>query len=309
MSLQKKILKQSLTRKTIIKMAIRIAIVIIAVTLVSYWHVVSILESQTIEQLNKYIIEREQRESSIFVLAQDNHIVLKKELLRRLEAPVNQEQLQAQFNQLFVKWSGGTIRNRPKDQSEGFDTTRRSGVYIGTSTKINVDIQRRALTFYNLMNTYGPAWYNRFINTYIMAPENFAAVYWPVQPWALEATADLNLPDLEYFYVSDKTHNPIRKVTWTGLFFDTVSKLWMVSVLTPIDDIQNRHIATIGHDIILNELMERTINDHLEELVKERTIELSIDKEHAATAAGVVDYILKKSINGELIPAIRKTFE
>ena len=29
----------------------------------------------------------------------------------------------------------------------------------------------------------------------------------------------------------------------------------------------------------------------------------------AATAAGVVDYILKKSINGELIPAIRKAFE
>ncbi len=29
----------------------------------------------------------------------------------------------------------------------------------------------------------------------------------------------------------------------------------------------------------------------------------------AATAAGAVDYILKKSINGELIPAIRKAFE
>lgn len=29
----------------------------------------------------------------------------------------------------------------------------------------------------------------------------------------------------------------------------------------------------------------------------------------AATAAGAVDYILKKSMNGDLIPAIRKAFE
>ena len=29
----------------------------------------------------------------------------------------------------------------------------------------------------------------------------------------------------------------------------------------------------------------------------------------AATAAGAVDFVLKKSMNGELIPAIRKAFE
>jgi signal transduction histidine kinase/serine phosphatase RsbU (regulator of sigma subunit) len=255
MSSHKSQFKDSLTRTTLIKMGIRIAVVIIAVTLVSYWHVVSILESQILEQLQKYIVERGQRESSIFVLAQDNHVVLKKELLRRFEVQQSNQERQAQFDQLFVKLSDESTRSREK-----LDTT----VYIGVQAKINADIQHRVLTFYNLLNAYGPAWHNRFTNTYIMAPENFIAVYWPGQPWTLNATADFYMPDQEYFYISDQTHNPTRKVAWTGLYFDAVAKLWMVSVETPVDDIQNRHIATIGHDIVLNELMDRAINDHIE---------------------------------------------
>ncbi len=169
--------KKSLTRTTLIKMSIRIAMVIIVITLIGYWHLVSVLKSQTLEQLEKYITERGQRESSIFVLAQDNHVVLKKELLQRLEVIGNQEP-QDQFEQLFAKWSDGTIRNRPKDQpSEDFDTTQYTGVYIGMQANIDAELQRRVLTFYSLLNTYGPAWRNRFVNTYITAPENIVAAY------------------------------------------------------------------------------------------------------------------------------------
>ncbi len=49
--------QNSLTRTTIINMGWRITIIIIAVTLVSYWHVMSNLELQVIEQLDKYITD------------------------------------------------------------------------------------------------------------------------------------------------------------------------------------------------------------------------------------------------------------
>ena len=45
-------------------MGLRIAIVIVIVTIVSYWHVISNLEAQVIEQIRKYVVERGQRESS-----------------------------------------------------------------------------------------------------------------------------------------------------------------------------------------------------------------------------------------------------
>ena len=85
MSFIKSDAEQSLTRTTLIKMGIRIALIIIAVTLLSYWHVMSNLELQVIEQLDKYITERGQRESNLFLLSEDNHIIFKKEFLSQLE--------------------------------------------------------------------------------------------------------------------------------------------------------------------------------------------------------------------------------
>jgi len=256
--------KQSLTQTTIIKMGIRIASVIILMTLLSYWHIVSVLKLQTLEQLEKYIIERGKRESNIFLLAQDNHFILKNEFERQLKE-LGKKEPQEQFEQFFTRWSDGTTRDSPKDQSpEDLDTTIHPSVFIGPQVNINADIQRRVLTFYKLLSSYGPAWHNRFVNTYINAPENIVSAYWAGEPWGLSATTDFYIPNEEYFYVSDKTHNPERKQAWTGLYFDHVVKLWMVSVETPIDDNQGKHIATIGHDIILNELLDRTITAHIE---------------------------------------------
>lgn len=190
--------------------------------------------------------------------------MLKKDLESRLKE-LGEHDPQAEFDQLFVKWSDGTTHNRPKDQpSKNFDTTRFAGVFIAPEVKINADIRRRVLTFYNLANAYGPAWHNRFVDTYINAPENIVVNYWPGVPWGLNAKADVDIRKEEFFSVSDKQNNPERKPAWTGLYLDLVAQLWMVSLETPVDDASGRHIATIGHDIILNELIDRTLQEHLE---------------------------------------------
>ncbi|MEG4108701.1 SpoIIE family protein phosphatase [Microcoleus sp. S13_C5] len=256
--------KKSLTRKTLTQMGGRISAVIVLFTTISYFHLVSSLTSERLDRLAKYITERGQRERTLFTLAIDNHTVLKKDLLQRLQELGNYDP-QEEFDQLFVEWSDGTTRNSPIDQlSKNFDTTRFASVFIGPQAQINPDIRRRVITFYNLANTYGPAWHNRFVDTYIEAPENILVNYWPGVPWGLDAKVDLNLMKEEYFYISDKQHNPERKPAWTGLYFDTVPKLWMVSLVTPVDDPSGRHIASIGHDIILNELINRTLKEHLE---------------------------------------------
>jgi hypothetical protein len=92
--------QHSLTRTTLIKMGVRIALVIIAVTLVSYWHVMSNLELQVIEQLEKYITERGHRDSNLLELAEANHIAFKQEFIRRYTATLN-EDFSKSFDQLF----------------------------------------------------------------------------------------------------------------------------------------------------------------------------------------------------------------
>ncbi|MGB5960662.1 MAG: ATP-binding protein, partial [Coleofasciculaceae cyanobacterium] len=256
--------KKSLTRQTLIQMGLRISAVIILSTTISYFHLVSSLTTESLDRLSKYITERGQRERTVFTLAIDNHDVLKKDLERRLKEFGDRDP-QAEFDKLFVKWSDGTTHNRPKDQSpKNFDTTRFAGVFIAPEVKINADIRRRVLTFYDLANAYGPAWHNRFVDTYINAPENIVVNYWPEVPWGLEAKADVDIRKEEFFSASDKKNNPERKPAWTGLYLDLVAKVWMVSLVTPVDDASGRHIATIGHDIILNELIDRTLKKHLE---------------------------------------------
>ncbi|WP_255512215.1 ATP-binding protein [Aerosakkonema funiforme] len=250
-------IKGSITRETLSKMAVRIALVIIGSTALSYVHLMSTLESQTSRQLEKYIVERGQRESNIFSLVEDSHFVLEQELRRKLDEQANKD-VKDEFEVLFQPSKDGVIRNKP----EGFDRSRQAGVYIGKNVQLNSEIRQRVMTFYNLVMSYGPAWRGRFQNTYINAPENIVVMYWPEVPWAENAKSDLYIPDEEYFWIADRQHNPSRQTVCTGLYYDKVARDWIISCETPVD-IGDRQIATIGNDIILNELLDRTLKDSL----------------------------------------------
>ncbi len=81
-----RIAKGSIARQVILKLGGIIAGIILAMITISYFYTVSTLEKQTLDQLEKYVVERGQREESLFVLAEDNHAVLKKEMLNSLKA-------------------------------------------------------------------------------------------------------------------------------------------------------------------------------------------------------------------------------
>ncbi|HLO84230.1 MAG TPA: ATP-binding protein [Nostocaceae cyanobacterium] len=238
-------------------MAVRIALVIIGTTGISYLHIMSTLERQTQQQLEKYIIERGQRESSIFTLVRDNHAVIEQELRRKLDEFGGDDPV-AEFDRIFERSPDGVIRN----QREKFDRSRQPSVFIDKNLTLTPEVRRRVLAFYDLVMIYGQAGRSRFQNTYINAPENFMVMYWPEVPWAENATANLYIPKEEYFWVADKKHNPERKTVCTGLYYDQVARDWFVSCTTPIDS-NGQHIANIGNDIILNELLERTLKDKL----------------------------------------------
>lgn len=186
---------KSLALQTLAKMVVRVAFVVLASSTVSYFHVFSILESQTRSQLEKYVTERGQRETSLFALAQDNLVELKKETLRQLKER-GEKDPREEFNRLFVKYKDGVTRNR----LEGFDYTRQAGLFIDPDLTINADIRWRVLNFYHLANAYGPAWKNRFASTYFVAPENFSVSYWPTVAIAQGQPADFYEPRENSFF-------------------------------------------------------------------------------------------------------------
>lgn len=251
--------KKSLTRLVLVRMSVRITLVVIAVTWVSYQHIVSIMETQVQEQLKKYIIERGRQESGLFQLAIDNQIDLKKELVWRLK-PENFENSTKRFNQLFERWEDKVIRNRLST----FDGTRHPTAFIDKNIKIDSETQYKFLTFYDLILYFGKAWHSRFQNTYVFTPDNAIISYWPEFPKQIfDWKADIRWTDTEAGYLGDKVHNPKREVLWTGTYKDPATHMWMVSCVTPVDN-GGQHIATLGNDIILDELIERTLSNRLE---------------------------------------------
>ncbi len=255
--------KSSLTRKILLNMALRITIVVLISTIISYFHVMSNLEVQTKQQLDKYITQRGQRESFVLQLSQDNVKLLSKNILQEIEQPLAKD-LNAQFERIYFNWNDGTIRNFPQNRpSEKFDTVNFPNSFIGKNIKIDRKDKQILLTAYKLVNSYGHAWNNRFACTYFITANNSLVGYWKGMPWAMQAKSDLNVNQEEYYYTADAQHNPQRKSVFTGLYYDMTANDWMVSALNPAYDSNNNLIGVAGQDIVLSDLMKNTINDRL----------------------------------------------
>ncbi len=256
----------SLAAATLLQMAIRVTLVVIAMTLLSYWHIVGTLENATRDKLESYVTERAQRDSSLFELVEDNHALVKNVVLESWAEAMESEP--ADYDQIFVKReSDGTTRIR-RELYEGHrrpqgTTIRAMTGYVGRQAPVEEEAFRRKLVLaYHIVERYGPAWANRHANFYAMCPENCGICYWPDFPWGLDAESDLHIPSEEFFRVSDLEHNPERVTVWTGLNYDVTTDVWMVTCNTPID-VEGRHVLTLGTDILLNDLFELVRTERL----------------------------------------------
>jgi two-component system, NtrC family, sensor kinase len=254
--------KPSITRNTLLTMSLLVAGVLSVSAIITFFHVMAKLEAQTQRDLEKYIVERGQRESILFQLAEDNLTMLRDQFVKELEQP-EQRDIDSEFERLYVAWNDGTLRNFPQNRSiQEFDTTRFPSAVIGRNVTLTPELKRRLLTGYQLLSSYGPAWSNRFVDLYFITPENTDTNYWKGTPRNLEVQPNFYNPTEEYFYVADPQHSPDRKPAWTGVYRDTAVNTWMVSAIVPIYQ-GDRFLGIVGHDIVLTDLMNHTIHNQL----------------------------------------------
>ncbi len=247
--------QSSLIRKTLLNLGLRVALVILVSAIASYLFLFGQAEQQVQEQLSKYVIERGKREAEVFQLAIDRHQILKQAFFASSSTP---QKL------LLHPWSDGSQRNFPEyyPLSE-FDGKTHASVFLGKNQILTPALKQKLARFVELVLQYGPAWRDRMSNICLLAPENAAVLYWPEVPGPLLVPGDFDIRDQVFFYLSDRAHNSARQTKWTEVYHDPASPDWIVSVVTPVDDLQGNHVATIEHDIILTDLIQRTIQDRL----------------------------------------------
>lgn len=257
--------KQSLTMDVMLQMAVRVSIVIIAVSALTYWHIYKTLVSSTIDGLEHYIQERGQRESAIFKLAESNHEIFRATYLAHWQQDFFYNE--PFFWQVFERRPDQTIRLQKKAYDGYFNhsglISKDVTAYIGANAPIeNSTFRKKLLLAYTMVDHFGVAWTRQFANLYVSMPENVNIVYWPGVRWADNATSKLNVLSEEWVYITTRENNPERHSVWTGLYYDPTALEWMVSLETPID-ISPTNTLNIGHDILLNALFDRVFNDHL----------------------------------------------
>ncbi len=254
------VIRRSILHKSMLWLGIPVIGISGIMIAIGYHYEISTLEYQASEKLKNYVSERSKRESQIFLLAQKNHSRLAPILLKELKKSRSTNPNIA-FNNLVKPWPDGTHRNFDSSKPiQNFDTSEAATIFIGQNVPLTPSLKQDVLVFNKLVNLYGRGWQTSFTDTWIIGAQNVMVLYWPGMPWGLNAPKDLNILKEEYSYVANKTNDPDRIPKWTGVYFDSAAQQWMASLVTPVDDERGNHLASIGHDIMLNDLIDRTQN-------------------------------------------------
>jgi PAS domain S-box-containing protein len=249
----------SLTRRTLTQIAIRVGMVIIGVTAASYFHITGALTESALDNLAKYVAERGERESQIFLLAESNVEMLKRAHLDDL-AQMQGYDPKAEFDQLLERSPDGAWRRRrqlpPGGGKPGYDSIREAGAYVAAALPITPDVRRRIVLANRQAGHFGQAWNNRFVTTYIAWTDGLFSTYWPGIDWAADAPANLDIPNLSWVTISNHANNPLRKTVWTGIWNDEVAGGWFATCVTPFD-IDGRFAGYVGTAVTMDSILKR----------------------------------------------------
>ncbi|MBU0674031.1 MAG: response regulator [Proteobacteria bacterium] len=232
-------------------MALRITLIIIFATSLSYWHMHNTLRATIFKNLSTYVNLRGKLESEQFLLAERQSTLLRDEFLRRLEA-IGDYDPQDEFDQIFVRESDGLIRVRPEINDHRHHAT----AYLRNDVLLTPDLRRRFFIGWQLMDQWGPMLTNRFFSGFMNMPEQLSINFCPSADWGRSATPETDITIYETVWGSTIEKNPWRLPFWTTVYYDPGATAWMVSRVTP-GDYQGRWVVTGGQDVEISDLINR----------------------------------------------------
>ncbi len=243
----------SIARTTLRVVALRLSLIVLGATVLSFWFAFDRLRDGTFSTLSEYLSQRVLYDREVFNLARVQQQIFKNAYLDRLREP-EPSNLQARYEALVEPWADGTIRNRKL----GFVPNRDIGVFVGPGTVVDAEHLKQVVLVEEQLRHFGPAFRNRFANTYVIGPGSLAMVYWPEVPDYLVTVApDWDFTKEEFGQVTLAANNPGHQPIWTGTYFDKEAKFWMVSLVTPIADAAGNIVGNVGNDLLLTNLFER----------------------------------------------------
>jgi two-component system NtrC family sensor kinase len=253
---------RSLTIETLWRVAVGVTLIVAVSTGVTYWLIHNQLEQRAMERLQEYSRQRTQLHEARFALGKAFHEVIKADLVRRYQQSTLEEG--RRFDALMQRDPDGAWRNRP----EFSDITRFSTGWIHKDVKIDPELKRRWMLYFDISEHYSRLVTSRFVNFYVMQPgRNLNMGYDDPErsnhlEWAKLTPADYPMNEREHYSAANAEKNPSRQTVWAGPYFEPVYKQILVSALTPVY-VGDEQIATIGSDDLLGDLEARILRSDI----------------------------------------------
>jgi methyl-accepting chemotaxis protein len=128
-----------------------------------------------------------------------------------------------------------------------------SGVFISSDYGLSDENKKMILATETKFDYYSKSSGVDFLDTYIITPNQLLRIYPKGIESDFEANTDFN--DHVFYNIATPENNPEKQSKWTPMYYDPFWKYWMISNVTPIYQ-DNTFLGIIGHDIVLNSLLE-----------------------------------------------------
>lgn len=103
-----------------------------------------------------------------------------------------------------------------------------------------------------LWRIISPTLVHDFFNFYLITDDDFIRVSPP--NWALNAPADFRATNGSTYKSIKSTLETVREPAWSKVYYDTVWRKWVISLLVPVY-VDNEFLGVTGSDISLNKLI------------------------------------------------------
>lgn len=255
-------IKQTLAKSIVKKISIRLLLIIITSSLLSFWYIKNTRTSKEIDFLENYTRLRLQSERHLFEQAVNDVELIRYLYEEQINGIHNQQTILSNiqnFNNLTFLDKDGAIRTK----REYFDPQTDAGIFITKGFNLSNELKTDVIFAYNIFRENFNIWTKRYLTTWVVYDGSVSMTLSPKKPTIVyETAADFSDHNEDYYKITDTNNNPQNKGKWTDLYFDPNFKSWMISYTSPLLK-KNKKIGAIGVDIYLEELFSRIININL----------------------------------------------
>ncbi|MBN2432445.1 MAG: PAS domain-containing protein [Acidobacteria bacterium] len=136
----------------------------------------------------------------------------------------------------------------------GTDSAGVSGFFISELAPPAPHIQELIRSTETLWQILGPLMREDFLDFYLITADQFIRITPP--DWAMEIERDHDFTRDIFYYPATPEQNPAGKPVWTPVYYDSIHKHWMISLLVPVS-IEGQFLGITGSDFILDSLFAR----------------------------------------------------